>query len=67
MKAFIGLWYIRGLLNWNNNDITFAYSQIYGNKIFSAPMSIKHFLFIFANLRFDGISLSSPLSVTVKK
>ena len=24
MKAFIGLWYIRGLLNWNNNGITFA-------------------------------------------
>ena len=43
MKAFIGLWYIRGLLNWNNNDITFAYSQIYGNKIFSATMSIKRF------------------------
>ena len=56
MKAFIGLWYIRGLLNWNNNDITFAYSQIYGNKIFSATISIKNFRFICANLSFDDIS-----------
>ena len=56
MKAFIGLWYIRGLLNWNNNDITFAYSQIYGNKIFYATMSIKHFRFLCGNLCFDDIS-----------
>ena len=56
MKAFIGLWYIRGLLNWNNNDITFTYSQIYGNKIFSATMSIKRFCFLCVNLRFDDIS-----------
>ena len=56
MKAFIGLWYIRGLLNWNNNGITFAYSQIYGNKIFNATMSIKRFQFLCANLLFDDIS-----------
>ena len=56
MKAFIGLWYIHGLLNWNNNDITFAYSQIYGYKIFIATMSIKLFQFLCANLRFDDIS-----------
>ena len=43
MKAFIGLWYIHGLLNWNNSDITFAYSQIYGNKILNATISIKRF------------------------
>ena len=55
-KAFIGLWYIRGLLNWNNNGITFAYSQINGNKIFIATMSIKRFRFLCANLRFDDIS-----------
>ena len=56
MKAFIGLWYIRRLLNWNNNGIAFAYSQIYGNKIFNATMSIKRFRFLCANLHFDGIS-----------
>ena len=43
MKTFIGLWYMYGLLNWNNNDITVAYSQIYGKKIFNATMSIKRF------------------------
>ena len=56
MKAFIGLWYVPGLLNWNNNDITFAYSQIYGNKIFNATMSIKRFQFLCENLHFDDIS-----------
>ena len=56
MKAFIGLQCIRGLLNQNNNDIKFAYSQIYGNKIFSATMSIKRFRFLCVNLRFDDIS-----------
>ena len=56
MKAFIGLWYIRGLLNWNNNDITFAYSQIYGNKIFNTTMSVKYFRLLCANLPFDDIS-----------
>ena len=55
MKAFIGLWYIHGLLNWNNSDITFAYSQIYGNKILNATISIKRFWFLCANLRFDDI------------
>ena len=56
MKAFIGLRYICGLLNWNNNDIKFAYSQIYRNKIFNATMSIKHFRFLCANLHFDDVS-----------
>ena len=56
MKAFSGLQYICGLLNWNNNDITFAYSQIYGNKIFNTTMSVKCFRFLCANLPFDDIS-----------
>ena len=56
MKAFIGLQYICGLLNWNNNDITFAYSQIYGNKISNVTMSIKRFWFLCANHHFDDIS-----------
>ena len=47
---------LRGLLNWNNNDIKFAYSQIYVNKIFNATMSIKRFPFLFANPHFDDIS-----------
>ena len=56
MKAFIRLRYIRGLLNWNNNGITFAYSQIYENKIFSGTISIKRFRFLCANLRSDDVS-----------
>ena len=44
------------MLNWNNNDVTLAYSQIYGNKNFNAALSIKRFRFLRANLRFDDIS-----------
>lgn len=56
MKAFIGLWYIRGLLNWTFHDITTVYSREYGNKIFNATMSIKRFRFLCANIRFDDIN-----------
>lgn len=56
IKAFIRLWYIRGLLNWTFHDITTAYSSVYCHKIFSATMSIKRFRFLCANIRFDDIA-----------
>ena len=56
MKAFIGLWYICGLLNWTFHDITTAYSSVYGHKIFNATMSIKRFRFLCSNIRFDDIT-----------
>ena len=54
--AFLGLWYIRGPLNWTFHDITTAYSRQYGHKIFNATMSIKRFRFLCANIRFDDIT-----------
>ena len=46
IKAFIGIWYIRGLPNWTFHDIaTFFYSK-YGHKIFNAIMSTKGFHFL---------------------
>ena len=56
IRAFIGLWYIRGLLNWTFHDIATAYSREYGHKIFNATMSMKRFRFLCANIRFDDIT-----------
>ena len=56
IRAFVGLWYIRELLNWTFHDITTAYSREYGYKIFNATMSIKRSRFLCANIRFDDIT-----------
>ena len=30
IKAFIGIWYIQGLLNWTFHDLTICFSPKYG-------------------------------------
>ena len=58
IKAFIELWYIRGLLNWTFHNKTTCFSPKYGHKIFNATVSIKHFHFLCSKIRFDGISIA---------
>ena len=53
MRAFLGLWYIRGALNWATHQVRSIYSATHGNKIFNATMSSNRFTFLCSNLRFD--------------
>ena len=55
IKAFIGLWYLRGTLNWTFHQVRTAFSSIYGNKLFLATMYVSRFVFLFSGLRFDDI------------
>ena len=55
VKAFIGLWYLRGTLNWKFHQVRTVFSSIYGNKLFFAAMYVSRFVFLFSYLRFDDI------------
>ena len=37
--AFIGLWYLRGLLDLNNHDVAILFNDLTGNPVFGATMS----------------------------
>jgi hypothetical protein len=53
MKAFIGLSYLRGLLQLNHLHFQLLFSDDVGPPTFTACMSAKRFCFLHANLSFD--------------
>ena len=55
IKAFIGLVYMRGVLQFNHLNLRVLFSEKVGPPIFTATMSINRFLFLHANLTFDDI------------
>ena len=59
MKASIGLWYLRGALNWTFYQVRTVFSSVEGNKLFSAKMSVSRFVFLCSCLWFDDIRSST--------
>ena len=55
IKGFVES-YIHGLLNWTFHDISTVYSGKHDNSVFNSTMSVKHFHFHCANLRFVDIN-----------
>lgn len=56
IKSFIGLSYVRGLMNMNHMDINILFNKFIGLPVFSSTMSINRFNFLHANITFDDIT-----------
>ena len=54
VRAFIGLIYMRGLLNMNHMGRKYLFRDDIGPAIFGATMSSKRFDFLFSNISFDA-------------
>lgn len=53
MAAFIGLIYMRGLLNLNTHDTDVLFNDTTGHPVFGATMSKNRFKFLMQNIKFD--------------
>ena len=59
MYAFIGLFYMRGLYNLNNDKLSILFSEKQGLPVFGETMSLLRSKFILADLCFD-VEETSP-------
>lgn len=56
LKAFMGLFYYRGLYNLTFHSLDILFSKFDGPPVFSATMSSNRFKFLLWNLCFDDVA-----------